>query len=102
MNTSAFQTDQNGDYAEMRLGETLDFTNDWTDFLAQSGSDTIAASGSVWAVPAGVTVSTPAISGTKTYAFFTPTVVGIYQIDNTLTTTGGRIKKESFRIICKD
>lgn len=101
MNGNAFKTDQDGDYTEMLLGDTLDYSHEWADFLAASGNDSIAPAGSTWTAPAGVAVSGPDVSGSVVYAFFTPSAAGTYRIENTITTVGGRIKKDSFRIIVK-
>lgn len=100
-NGEAFKTDQDGDYVELRVGEVLDYSHEWADFLAASGNDTIANNGNSWSAPAGVTVSSPTIAGSKTYAFFAVSAAGVYVVDNLMTTNGGRTKKESFRIIGK-
>lgn len=93
---TAYKQDESGDYADLLVGETLDFGNDFTNELL-ADSDTVATS--AWAVDSGLTTSTPQINANITSVFLTCTQAGVMQVTNTVTTTNGRTYKERFRII---
>lgn len=95
---TVFLRDAIGDYAYLLVGEVLDYAHDWTDFLAASGNDTIQSS--TWTLGSGLTASSPGVAGAKTFVFLAGAASGTtYWADNMITTTGGRTKKESFRLI---
>lgn len=96
MALTAFKRDELGDYADMVVGEILDFGNDLTKELL-SDADTVSIS--TWAVDAGLTDSSPQISANITSVFLECTAAGTMWVTNTVTTAAGRKYIEKFRII---
>jgi len=75
----------------------LDYTIDWTDWLA--ASETISAS--TWAVPAGITQTTPAPSftNTGTTIWLTGgTLLTSYSVTNHITTNQGRQQDQTITL----
>lgn len=80
-----------------------DYSNDWTDFIAQTPGDTISTS--EWTVPVGITDM--AVADGKPHAI-TAAVTSIwlkggtlgtrYDIANTITTAAGRVDVRTFTI----
>lgn len=94
---NAFKRDANGWWVELKVGETKDFGHDWS---AELGTDSVQ--NSTWSAETGITVSTPQVIGAVASAFFSGAAEGVTKwIDNTITTVGGRVIKESFRIVGK-
>ena len=92
---SAFKTDSLGQYAELKVGETKDYGNDFTTEL---GADIIISS--AWSTT--LTTTSSSITGGITSVFFSGAVDGgSYWVDNSVITAGGRTLKESFRLIGK-
>ena len=78
--------------------ELLDYPVDWTDWLGDSGSDTISVS--AWQVPAGITQNSALVSGAKAIVFLSGGTVGsTYHVVNRITTAGGRISERGFDVI---
>jgi len=99
MALSAFKRDELGDYAELRVGASLDWGNDLTNELVKD-ADTINSSS--WAVDAGLSTSSPqVIDDVKTSVFLTCSQAGVMWVTNTIVTLGGRTYIEKFRIIGK-
>ena len=93
---TAFKSDTVGDYATLRVGEDKDFGNDYTDEL--NGE---AISSSTWSAT-GLTVTKAAIALGIVSAFFAGAADGTtYWVDNTVTTAGARVMKQSFRLVGK-
>ena len=91
---ATFRTEGGVLWAEKSAAAVMDFTLDWESLDA---GDTIATS--VWQVPAGVTLGTEAKSDTTTTAFLSGGTAGTwYVIVNTITTTGGRTDRQTFRL----
>lgn len=80
----------------------LDYSRDWTDWLADG--ETLTASS--WAVPSGITQTTPAPSftaaGVATIWLTGGTVDVVYRITNHVTTSAGRQHEESFNVVVRD
>lgn len=69
---------------------TLDYTRDWTDWLAASGADAIVSS--EWITPAGIVVEAQSnTENTATIWVSGGTLGQRYQLVNRITTNGGRI-----------
>jgi hypothetical protein len=78
------------------LGEKKDYSLDWTQYLA---GDTIASS--TWVVPTGIVQATPNPSNTTTSTTIWlsgGTVGKTYELQNTVTTVGGRTLVQSVDI----
>lgn len=94
-----FQTDSQGAFIEKDPGSTLDYSFDWTAWLATSAGDAIASS--TWTNP-GLTAGVATFAAGVTTVYLSGGVAGIiYTVTNTIVTTGGRTEKRSFRIIGK-
>jgi hypothetical protein len=76
----------------------LDYTIDWTAWLADSGADTIASSS--WTVPAGLTQNNATRSAAKTTIWLSGGTLGAtYRITNRIVTSGGRTAERSFDLV---
>ena len=90
-------------------GEKLDYTFDWTNFLAEGGSpqDTIdAASWSIDPIndgsPTEPAISSETISGVYTSCFVNGMLEGdVYRLTCRATTAAGRIAEQSITIRCE-
>lgn len=75
----------------------LDYTRDWSAWLAAAGDDTIDTS--TWIVPAGLTAGAESQTDTSTTIWLSGGTVGErYSVTNRVTTTGGRIDDRTFTI----
>ncbi len=90
-----WQEDASGLYIEMPITEKADFGVDWTDYLA--AGETISTAS--WTVPAGVTQSGAAIAGAVTSTFLEAVTAGSYLCSLSMTTSGGRRRPVSFRVV---
>lgn len=87
-------------------GETLDYSFDWTDFLAEGGSpqDTIASAS--WFItplndgsPTEPAISNEAASGVTTTCFVNGVLAGVvYRLYCRATTSQGRISEQSITV----
>jgi hypothetical protein len=76
----------------------LDYTIDWTAWLADSGADTIASSS--WTVPAGLTQNNATHSTLKATVWLSGGSAGTtYRVTNRITTAGGRTAERSFDVV---
>lgn len=95
---SGFQVDQDGYYAEVRVGSRLDFGIEWEDWI---GSDTIASS--VWNIPSPLVKESESNDLNTAVVVISGFVLGeTYEIENTITTAGppSLIDSRSFRLVC--
>lgn len=77
--------------------EVLDYQLDWSGRL---GSDTIATSS--WTVPAGITKNSDTNTATVTTIWLSSgTLNSSYELQNRVTTTGGRTMDQTVRIRIK-
>jgi hypothetical protein len=77
--------------------EVLDYQLDWSGRL---GSDTIASSS--WTVPAGITKNSDTTTATVTTIWLSSgTLNSSYDLQNRVTTTGGRTMDQTVRIRIK-
>jgi len=93
-------------YIEKDPDDRKDYTNDWTEWLAQSAGDVIASS--VWTVASGLVLGTasfaPTVDATnkKATAWLSGGTAGqSYVVENKITTVGGRIASDSFTVKVK-
>jgi hypothetical protein len=78
--------------------ENLDYTLDWTAWLA-AVSDTIDES--EWSADSGVTLAANAVSGALTSVYVSGGIIGqTHVVTNTITTSAGRIRTGSIAIRC--
>lgn len=99
--TTSFKTDALGDYIEKDPAAVLDYSNNWTDWLAASATDAISTS--TWTIPAGLTSSSPAVAAGITSIFISGGTAGTtYTVANKIVTTGGRTDQRTFRLVVKD
>lgn len=90
-----------GPYILKGPDDVKDYIVDWTDWLADSGPDTISTS--TWDVPVGMTLSTSTVTGGKAIAFLSGGVVGtIYHLVNRIITAGGRTAEQGFDIVIEE
>ena len=84
--------------------ETLDYSCDWTPFLADGGSpaDTIVTS--AWSVaPSGPVLSNQATSGALATVFVSGAQAGrVYRLTNRITTAQGRTADRSWTLRCEN
>lgn len=73
-------------YVTMALGETLDWSRDWTDVIGEDDPIDL----SVWEVPAGLTAGAESKSGPYTTQWVTSVQAGEFSLVNEMTTTAGR------------
>jgi len=72
----------------------LDYSVDWTQWLAQ---DTLATSS--WSADVGITVTATSFTTTVATVWLSGGTAGrIYSIHNSITTVGGRVNEQSFKI----
>ena len=104
--TTGFENDNVGAFIRKDPGSTLDYTIDWTDWL---GDDTIssvsyaitsdAETSPVLATSTAIGGEATSVSGKTTKINLTAgTSGGVYTVTATLTTSGSRIVKRSFRV----
>ena len=97
---AGFSQRVDGWYAPAKVhNDTLDYGVDWTAWLA---GDTISVS--AWTVTTGLTVGVQAVNaaGTITTIWISGGTAGTaYTLANKVTTVGGRIKEQSFKIEVK-
>ncbi len=90
-------------YWEKDPDAKLDYTIDWTDWLASAGNDTIAVS--TWTVPAGLTHGSPAdsLAGAQATVWASGGTKGTkYTLTNQITTAGGRVEQRSIVLVIKN
>ena len=83
--------------------ETLDYSFNWSSFLAvDSPADTIQSSN--WYVsPAGPTLSNPSSAGAVTSTFISGTALGqVYVLTNRVVTAAGRTAEKSVTLACEN
>jgi len=94
MARSAFATDDRGQRVLQDPSDNLDYTFDWTDWLA---GDTIATSS--WTAAAGLTEGVNANTTTTATVWLSGGTAGVsYVVTNTVTTAGGRTASRSFYV----
>lgn len=83
--------------------ETLDYTCDWTAFLADGGGAADSIATSAWSVfPIGPTLSGASETGDVATVFLSGGQAGqIYRLTNRISTTGGRIAERSWTLRCE-
>lgn len=80
---------------------TLDYSVNWSAFLAGSGDDTIVTA--IWVAPVGVTVTDSGHSGGIHTGFISGGTLGeSYTVTSRITTTGGRINDSSFILLIRE
>lgn len=83
--------------------EVLDYAIEWSDWLAETPTDSLLSSTWGASSPVGLTTSTPSISGTKTILWLSAGTAGTtYYIANTVVTTQGRTAQRTVKIRIKD
>lgn len=73
---------------------------DWTAWLLNEGGDTISSS-TMSVLPVGLTINTPAasFSGTTATVWVSGGTTGVvYNVYNTITTSGGRIRTKVIKV----
>lgn len=76
----------------------LDYTIDWSAWLADSGADTIASS--TWVVAAGLTNNNATRTSTTATVWLSGGTAGTtYRVTNRITTAGGRTADRSFDVV---
>jgi hypothetical protein len=87
-------------------GETLDYALDWTEWLAGDVIQTAPTAGSSWAISPAVAgqPSAPEILGapaSQTACLVAGLTLGqVYELTNTIVTTGGRTAQRTITIRC--
>ena len=95
---SGFLTDKDGPYIISDPADIRDYLIDWTNVV--DSTDVISTS--TWEVPVGLVASSETITGKITGKRITGGRLNtIHRIYNTVTTTGGRRFRRSFRIMIK-
>lgn len=92
-----FKVDASGNWIEVSPGATLDYAEEWADWL---GTDTLATV--VWTVPTGITISAQSNTPTLAKAWLAGFTLNLtYEVSCKVTTAAGRIDARVFRLICK-
>lgn len=91
--------DESGFRAQQDKDSFLDYSLDWSDWLA--GGDSIVSS--VWSGAAGITMSSATISGALTTTYVQGGEPGVwYAITNTVTSAQGRTDQQTIRLFITD
>lgn len=77
----------------------VDYKVDWSDWLADTGGDTIATA--VWVVPDGITKTDESNTTTSHVGWFSGGTAGTsYTVTSRITTVQGRIEDQSITLQC--
>lgn len=89
--------------------ETLDYSCDWSMFLADAGSPADTIDTSTWSIaPQDGSPAQPALSGRQVSGALTTVFVagcaagGVYRLSNRIVTTGGRTAERSWTLRCEN
>jgi hypothetical protein len=79
----------------------VDYSVDWTDWLADTGGDTIASA--QWIVPTDLTASNESHTTTAATVWLSGGTVGTdYTVVSRITTVDGRIEDQSIILKCQE
>jgi hypothetical protein len=79
----------------------LDYSIDWSQWLADAGADAINTSN--WTVPAGITKDSQTNTSTQSKVWLSGGSAGqTYRVVNRITTTGGRTADRSFDVVVQE
>lgn len=82
--------------------DVKDYAIEWATLLTGEGETAISTSSWKTSVPAGLTISSTTISGTKTVAWVTGGRLGTtYGLPNLITTPNGRTHERTIFVPCK-